>query len=586
MTGGAATAIGDPERYTAPGAALINGTLAHSLDFDDTHARGSIHASAPIVPAALAAAEEAGVSGAQTIAAIVAGYEIQIRLSLALGPSDHYERGFHPTATCGAFGAAAAVGNVLGLDAGQIESAFGICLSQAAGSMQFLADGAWTKRSHVGHAAMCGLMAATLAAEGFRGPAQAFEGKAGFLASHAPNPDSAKAVAGLGAVWETMQIAVKPYPSCRYGHAAMDAIIGLRAKHGIRPGDVQEIEVGLPETGWKIVADPLADKRNPQCIVDGQFSMPFVAAAALINGGLVWDDYEPLLGDEAARALCRKVRPVVDARAEAEYPANLAAAVKVTTPAGAVEDFVAVPKGEPDNFLTEDELRTKFDGLVAPYLEPADRAAFADGLLALEKAGGRVRRAPALGRHGGGGTGNPRRRRISGMIATMEEVAAGRFRESAGRYYEDFTVGDIYEHRPGRTISEADNTWFTLLTMNTHPIHFDAEYAKHSEVREAAGQQRAYAVHRRRDERQRPQPEGHRQPGLDRYKADRPGLCRRHDLCRIRGAGEARVAIPAPTRGIVTASTTGTKADGTVFMTYRRSMLVPRRGFGVDDRVG
>ena len=386
MTGGAATAIGDPERYTAAGAALVNGALAHSLDFDDTHARGSIHASAPIVPAALAAAEEAGASGARTIAAIVAGYEIQIRLSMALGPSDHYERGFHPTATCGAFGAAAAVGNVMGLDAGQIESAFGICLSQAAGSMQFLADGAWTKRSHVGTAAMAGLIAATLAAEGYRGPAQAFEGKAGFLASHAPNPDPAKAVAGLGEAWETMQIAVKPYPSCRYGHAAMDAIIGLRAQHGLRPEDVQEIEVGLPETGWSIVADPLADKQNPQGIVDGQFSMPFVAAAALINGGLVWDDYAPLLADDNAKALCRKVRPVVDSRAEAEYPANLAAAVKVTTSAGSFEDFVAVPKGEPDNFLTEDELRTKFDGLVAPYLEPAARAAFADGLLALDKA--------------------------------------------------------------------------------------------------------------------------------------------------------------------------------------------------------
>lgn len=386
LTGDTATAIGDPVRYTAAGAALINGALAHSLDFDDTHARGSIHASAPIVPAALAAAEEAGVSGARAIAAIVAGYEIQIRLSMALGPSDHYERGFHPTATCGAFGAAAAVGNVMGLDAGQIESAFGICLSQAAGSMQFLADGAWTKRSHVGNAAMTGLIAATLAAEGYRGPAQAFEGKAGFLASHAPNPDPAKAVAGLGETWETMQIAVKPYPSCRYGHAAMDAIIGLRKQHDLRPEDVQEIEVGLPETGWSIVADPLADKQDPQGIVDGQFSAPFVVAAALMNGGLVWDDYAPLLANDNARALYRKVRPVVDPRAEAEYPANLAATVKVTTSAGTFEDFVAVPKGEPDNFLTEAELRTKFDGLVGPYLEPAARTAFADGLLAFEKA--------------------------------------------------------------------------------------------------------------------------------------------------------------------------------------------------------
>lgn len=386
MAGDTATVIGDPNRYTAAGAALVNGALAHSLDFDDTHARGSIHASAPIVPAALAAAEEAGASGDRTIAAIVAGYEIQIRLSMALGPSDHYERGFHPTATCGAFGAAAAVANIMGLDAGQIESAFGICLSQAAGSMQFLADGAWTKRSHVGNAAMTGLIAATLAAEGYRGPAQAFEGKAGFLASHAPNPDPAKAVAGLGEVWETMEIAVKPYPSCRYGHAAMDATIALRDRHELRPDDVETIEVGLPETGWSIVADPLADKRNPQCIVDGQFSLPFAVAAALINGGLVWDDYMPLLADDRAKALFRKVGSVVDPRAEAEYPANLAAAVRVTTSAGTFEEFVAVPKGEPDNFLTEDELRTKFDGLVAPYLEPAARTAFAEGLLALEQA--------------------------------------------------------------------------------------------------------------------------------------------------------------------------------------------------------
>ena len=384
--GSGATVIGDGARYTASGAALINGALAHSLDFDDTHARGSIHPSAPIVPAALAAAEEAGASGAQAIAAIVAGYEVQIRISLALGPADHYRRGFHPTATCGAFGATAAVANIMGLDAGQIESAFGICLSQAAGSMQFLADGAWTKRFHVGNAALCGLIAATLAAEGYRGPAQALEGRAGFLASHAPNPDPAKAAAGLGTVWETMEIAVKPYPSCRYGHAAMDAIIALRERHGLTPEEVQEIEIGLPETGWKIVADPLADKQNPQSIVDGQFSMPFVAAAALANGGLAWDDYEPLLADDGIRALCRKVRPVVDPRAEAEYPANLAGAARIATAAGTFEEFVAVPKGEPANFLTEDALRAKFDGLTGPYLAPAERRALADGLLALDRA--------------------------------------------------------------------------------------------------------------------------------------------------------------------------------------------------------
>src|SRR5205807_939375 len=141
----------DTSGYTPPGAAMLNGTLAHSLDFDDTHAAASLHASAPIVPAAFAAAEMMGADGRNLIAAIVAGYETQIRLSLALDPAKHYDRGFHPTATCGAFGAAAAASRLMRLDAGKCTNAFGIVLSMAAGSMQFLVNGAWTKRSHVGH---------------------------------------------------------------------------------------------------------------------------------------------------------------------------------------------------------------------------------------------------------------------------------------------------------------------------------------------------------------------------------------------------------------------------------------------------
>ena len=150
LADGTCSVFGDSRSYAPPAAALINGTLAHSLDFDDTHAEGSLHSSAPIVPAALAAAEMVNASGKDLLAAIVVGYEIQIRLSLALNPSDHYDRGFHPTATCGVFGAAAAAGKLLSMDAEGIQNAFGIALSQSAGSMEFLADGAWTKRSHVG----------------------------------------------------------------------------------------------------------------------------------------------------------------------------------------------------------------------------------------------------------------------------------------------------------------------------------------------------------------------------------------------------------------------------------------------------
>ena len=144
LAAGSAAVFGDSARYTPAGAALVNGTTAHSLDFDDTHAAGPLHPGAPVTPAALAAAEMVGADGKTVLAAIVAGYEVTCRLALSLPGGDHYERGYHPTATCGAFGGAAAAARVFGLSAEQVESAFGIALSQAAGSLQFLNNGAWT----------------------------------------------------------------------------------------------------------------------------------------------------------------------------------------------------------------------------------------------------------------------------------------------------------------------------------------------------------------------------------------------------------------------------------------------------------
>ncbi len=367
---GRAGVIGDAARLAPPAAALVNGTLAHSLDFDDTHGRGSIHPSAPIVPAALAAAEMTGAGGRALIAGIVAGYEVQIRLSLALGPTDHYHRGFHPTATCGAFGAAAAAARVFGLSADEVADAFGIALSQAAGSLQFLVDGAWTKRFQVGQAAMNGLIAASLAREGFHGAVAPIEGKAGFLNAYSPCPVPARAIAGLGETYETLAIGVKPYPSCRYSHAAIDALIELRAAHGIEPAEIEAVEIGLPQTGWELVGDPIDAKRRPRNVVDGQFSMPFLAAVALRQGGMGWDDYARHLGDLETLALCRRVACVVDPRAEAEFPRQMSGAARVRTGRGTFEAFVAVPAGEPEKFPTPEALRAKFAGLVAPYLSP------------------------------------------------------------------------------------------------------------------------------------------------------------------------------------------------------------------------
>jgi len=386
LAGGTCTVIGDAAGYSPPGAAMLNGTLAHSLDFDDTHASGSLHASAPIAPAAFAAAEMAGADGKATIAAIVAGYEVQIRLSLALDPAAHYDRGFHPTATCGAFGAAAAAGRLFQLDPEGYANAFGIVLSMAAGSMQYLVNGAWTKRSHVGHAAMCGLIAATLAREGYKGAAEAIEGKWGFLHAYAPAADAAKAVDGLGRRWETLKIAVKPYPSCRYGHAPIDGILALAREHGIKAEEVEEVTVGLPEPGWKITGDPEPAKQSPKSVVDGQFSMAFCAAVALRSGGLAWDDYARHLGDPATLALCKRVRTRVDPKAQADFPAEMSGSVRIKTARGVFETYVRVPKGEPANFLSAAELRAKFDGLTGPYLSGSRRDELAGALLALEQA--------------------------------------------------------------------------------------------------------------------------------------------------------------------------------------------------------
>lgn len=386
LSGGACTVIGDAAGYTPPGAAMLNGTLAHSLDFDDTHAAGSLHPSAPIVPAAFAAAEMTGADGKAVIAAIVAGYEVQIRLSRALDPAAHYDRGFHPTATCGAFGAAAAAGRLLGLDAQAHASAFGIVLSMAAGSMQYLVNGAWTKRSHVGHAAMCGLIAATLAREGYLGASEALEGKWGFLHAYAPAADAALAVDGLGRRWETMRIAVKPFPSCRYSHAPLDGILALARAHGIKAEEVAEVAVGVPEPGWKLIGDPEPAKQAPKSVVDGQFSMAFCAAVALRTGGFTWDDYARHLGDPATLALCKRVVTRVDPRAQADFQKYMSGSVRIRTARGAFETYVQVPKGEPENFLSPAELRAKFDGLAGPYLSGRRRDELAGAVLALEHA--------------------------------------------------------------------------------------------------------------------------------------------------------------------------------------------------------
>jgi len=385
MAAGNNGVFGDAARYTPAGAALLNGALAHSLDFDDTHAPGSLHPGAPVIPAALAAGEMVGASGADVLAAIVVGYEITCRVALALPAGEHYDRGFHPTATCGAFGAAGAAARVFGLSADGVAGALGTVLSQSAGSLQFLANGAWTKRFQVGWAACNGLMAATLMREGFKGASEALEGRHGFLHAYAPNPQTERAVRDLGRVFELMNTAVKPYPSCRYGHAGIDAALALRAANDLRPEQITRVTLGLPRSGMMLIGEPAEKKSNPQNVVDGQFSGPFVISSALATGTMEWDSYE-LLQDATVRSLLPKVRCEIDPEIEAEFPANMSGKLTIEARGETFVQKVVVPKGEPSNFLSEAELRAKFAGLTGTMLGAERAARLADAVLAIDAA--------------------------------------------------------------------------------------------------------------------------------------------------------------------------------------------------------
>ncbi|MFT4151117.1 MAG: MmgE/PrpD family protein [Paracoccaceae bacterium] len=380
---GRCTVFGLNRRYGAAAAALLNGTFGHSLDFDDTHSDSSLHPSAPVVPAAFAAAELTDATGADLLAAIAVGFEVCCRLGMALDPTAHYARGFHPTATAGTFGAAAAAGRLLGLDAKGMASAFGVAASQASGSLQFLQNGAWNKRYQVGEASMKGLLAATLAAEGFIGADDALEGKHGFLKGYSDAADPARATADLGQVWETLRIGLKPYPACRYTHAAVDGLLALRREHGWTPDEVTAIRVGLHRNGIALVGAPLEAKRRARSVVDGQFSMPFAAAVALLRGRFGWDDYD-LLGRPEADAIAARTAVWHDPGLEGlrhPFGATLEVTARGTTHMLRIPD----PSGEPETFPDSAALSDKFRALAKPVLN-ADAGRWLDLLSTLPDA--------------------------------------------------------------------------------------------------------------------------------------------------------------------------------------------------------
>ncbi|HUI78057.1 MAG TPA: MmgE/PrpD family protein [Bryobacteraceae bacterium] len=352
-------------------AALANGTASHGIEQDDTHGGGSIHLGTTMYSAALALA---GIFPETTsehfLTAVVAGYEAAARIAMAAQPKQQYALGFHPTQTCGVFGAAVTASRLLGLTPSQSQAALGIAGSMAAGSMEFLAEGAWTKRIHPGLAAQNGINAALLAAEGFTGPLHILEGRDGFLHGYSRDAVPERLTAGLGDSFEILHTAVKPHACCRYMQGPIDAILALMREHAIQPENIDNIEVAILEAGWGIVAEPAEKKCHPESVVDAQFSMPFGAAVAAVCGAAGLDQFTlEQIRSPQVRRLMKKVTLVKDSRLEETFPREWPARVTISVTGGQKYDkYIRYPKGDPENPLSWDEMAAKFRSLAGRVL--------------------------------------------------------------------------------------------------------------------------------------------------------------------------------------------------------------------------
>ncbi|MFH0812864.1 MAG: MmgE/PrpD family protein [Pseudomonadota bacterium] len=360
--------IGSDWRAMPQYAALANGTSAHSLELDDVVNEASLHPAVAIFPAAFSASYLTKGPVKTFMEGVVLGYEVMIRLGKALDPSAHYAQGFHPTGTCGTMGAAITAAKILGLDYNQMLNALGIAGSQAAGSMEFLADGSWTKRMHPGWAAHSGLIAALLAKKGYTGPSSIIEGKAGFLHAYSPKSDPGKVLANWGHPFEIMKTSIKPHSCCRYIQAPIDGILKITKENGIKAEEVEKVTLGILKTAFPIIVEPKELKYAPRSVVDAQFSMPFGAAVAIMDGKATLDEFvQEKVESKAVKELMNKVECVQDPELDKDFPKTWPATVEIRTKDGKTyKSYIEYPKGDPENPLSWDELIAKFHTLTAP----------------------------------------------------------------------------------------------------------------------------------------------------------------------------------------------------------------------------
>ncbi|KAK6382761.1 hypothetical protein LTS17_003430 [Exophiala oligosperma] len=368
---GSSTVLGQGKHFTPQYAGLLNAALGHSLDFDDTYAKGTLHAGVTAIAAGLTQAEINGDGGSgidDFLVAVAVGYEITCRLGREMG-NDAYARGFHNTSTCGVFGAVATICVLKHLPVQTVLDAFGLAGSKAAGSMQYLANGSWNKRLHPGFAVHDAFVAVALAEAGVLGAADIFEGTFGFLHAYSPKPDKdlGHLSSELGERWEFLDTSLKPFPACRMTHGFIEHATRLgREKGHTKASDYKTVTLSLSPANVSVVGAPIPNKVHPANMVDAQFSAYFTAAHSFLYGsGAGVGAYErQRLDDPQIRELSDKITCVGD-----ESIREFGSRIEVEYADGSKEVVdIPYPLGEVQHPFTRDQVDQKFFSLVNPVL--------------------------------------------------------------------------------------------------------------------------------------------------------------------------------------------------------------------------
>ncbi|NML35005.1 MmgE/PrpD family protein [Paraburkholderia antibiotica] len=350
----------DRSRATPYFAAMVNGAASHFAEQDDVHNGSVFHPATVVFPVALALAQARRASGREFIAAAVAGYEVGIRIGEFLGRS-HYKV-FHTTGTVGTVAAAATAGRLLGLSPLQMLDAFGSAGTQASGLWEFLRDAADSKQLHTAMAAANGLMAAQLAADGFKGATHILEGAKGMAAGLSSDADPARLVDRLGSRWATAETSFKYHAACRHTHPAADALLAVVQAHRLAPREIAKVVAHVHQGA----IDVLGAVVTPRTVHQAKFNMGTVLGLVAHHGYAGVTEFEQGFDASEIAAFRDKVSMALDAEVDAAYPARWIGKVTVTTTDGRVFDGrVDEPKGDPGNTLSRDEIATKLQRLAA-----------------------------------------------------------------------------------------------------------------------------------------------------------------------------------------------------------------------------